>query len=373
MIERNGYVYGLFEVDTVFGNPVRDYLIDLYHDTEMFQNFSEKLYKTLDESDVCKTTLFLKPNEIDINFSNFDIVTDKDNKTEFMFASKNCGFIVPDDSMHEYINISGDLNLHGISGITIEFNLHKDKCEKMAEFLTDDLIHKNGFGYKLLERNGLKFSNMREFLEKYSKKEKVTGIKLEGWVENKPLNLGVIDAKNDEESFQNRVCLMSPDCSESVLKIEDKYGKNFKCSNLAEVISAVEYINSHASECIVENGLYAKEPFVIMETVQKDGNSDRYSATMYPTDVNGLFVAMNSPSNINDGNTLFVCRIDGKIMAEIANNGQYKPKIIEKTKFEKYSDKIAYSGDIVSKTIAIEKKIVNLTPEDNQKNNVLNR
>ena len=48
-------------------------------------------------------------------------------------------------------------------------------------------------------------------------------------------------------------------------------------------------------------------------------------------------------------------------------------RMIEKTKFEKYSDKIAYSGDIVSKTIAIEKKIVNLTPEDNQKNNVLNR
>ena len=209
-------------------------------------------------------------------------------------------------------------------------------------------------------------------------KEKVSGVKLEGWVENKLLNLGDNVLNFVSDKYKERVHLTAPDCSDKVLELDSKYSEYFRFINpkdyLGEIIKAVNDINSHASECVVENGLHAEAPFNMAENT-KIGEKDNFCVmTLYPTKVNGLFVALQtSDTGIIDEESLSLCRVDGMKVAKMANGGNYKTKVVEKTVFERAGDSIEQCGKIVSKLAVAEKKIVDLTPESKKETNVFIR
>ena len=56
-------------------------------------------------------------------------------------------------------------------------------------------------------------------------KEKVSGVKLEGWVENKLLNLGDNVLNFGSDKYRERVHLTAPDCSDKVLELDLKYSE----------------------------------------------------------------------------------------------------------------------------------------------------
>lgn len=186
--------------------------------------------------------------------------------------------------------------------------------------------------------------------------EKVSGVQLIGWEEDELLKIKI---DNGFKYLTARQDLTSPECSINVVELTKEYEEHFHFMNpkdyLGEIVKATEKINSQASEYYVENGLHANAPFNVAEEYEFNGKKDISVMTLYPTKVNGLFIAMQSSEFRLNDNMLAICTLDGKKMAELANGGKFKIKEIEKSKVE--------DGYVVSKFIMEKTKLVDLTPD----------
>ena len=190
-------------------------------------------------------------------------------------------------------------------------------------------------------------------------KEKVSGVELIGWEEDELLKL---KRDNGFKYLNNRRDLTAPECSISVVELTQKLEEHFRFMNpkdyLGEIVKATEKINNLFSEFYVENGLHANAPFNVAEEYEINGKKDISVMTMYPTKVNGLFIAMQtSEFRLND-DVLAVCTLDGKKMSELANNGKFKVREIEKCKVE--------NGYVISKSVIEKTKPIDLTPDFKQ-------
>lgn len=190
--------------------------------------------------------------------------------------------------------------------------------------------------------------------------DKVSGVQLIGWEEDELLRY---ERNNSYKYLKDREALTNPECSIKVVELTKELEEHFHFINpknyLGEIIKATEIINNQASECYVENGLHAEAPFNFAEEYTLNGKKDISVMTLYPTKVNGLFIAMQSSEFRLNDDVLAVCAIDGKKMAELANNGKFKIKEIEKCKVE--------NGYVISKSVIEKTKPIDLTPDFNQK------
>ena len=191
--------------------------------------------------------------------------------------------------------------------------------------------------------------------------EKVSGVQLIGWEEDELLKL---KRDNGLKYLNERRDLTSPECSINVVELTKEYEKHFHFINpkdyLGEIVKATEKINSKSSEYYVENGLYANAPFNVAEEYEFNGKKDISVMTLYPTKVNGLFIAMQSSEFRLNDDVLAICTIDGKKMAELANNSKFKIKEIEKSKIR--------NGCVISKSIIEKTRPIDLTPDFKQGN-----
>ena len=158
---------------------------------------------------------------------------------------------------------------------------------------------------------------------------------LDGWKEDTALVLGNLNAEDMDAVFRP----VSSFIVEKFKKETNNYlfeaQSNLSNKDMEMVINnLVDEIADHFDKTVakIENGLRADKPFTMKYYecggTEEESYRDKYIVTVYPTKIDGLFLSKYQMGNEIGTDKFYydVISLDGKEIAERANNGKFKVK-----------------------------------------------